>query len=128
MEGRLSQSIQPLEPEVIEQLKGTSTATLATVLYIHGFRSRVIRRTRRLNPGGPVMVGIARTLRYVAGREDLDTLALWARDDNPQRRIADEIGAGEVLVIEAREEQSCGTMGGMLVARMMKRGAAGIVS
>lgn len=118
----------PLEETTFNELRETSTATLATVLYIHGFRTRVVRRVRRLRPGGPIMVGVARTLRYVAGREDLDTLPQWATDENPQRRIADEIGRGEVLVIEAREEQSCGTMGGMLVARMMKRGAAGIVS
>src|SRR5690606_11815974 len=35
---------------------------------------------------------------------------------------------GQVLVIDARGEQRSGTMGGMLVARMQARGAAGIVS
>ncbi len=118
----------PLPEATVERLRATSTATLATVLYILGFRSRVMRSTQRLRLGGPPMVGTARTLRYIAGREDLDTLKLWARDENPQRRIADEINPGEVLVIDAREERSCGTMGGMLVARMMVRGAAGIVS
>jgi regulator of RNase E activity RraA len=61
-------------------------------------------------------------------REDLDTLKNWVRDDNPQRQVCEEILPGEVLVIEAREDLSCGTMGGMLVARMFRRGAAGIVS
>src|SRR5690606_42098787 len=74
------------------------------------------------------MVGVARTLRYIAARDDLETLELWKRDDNPQRRIADEIGPGQVLVIDARAEQRAGTMGGMLVARMQARGAAGSVS
>lgn len=118
----------PLSGTVTSQLRETSTATLATVLFIHGFRTRVMRRTRRLNPERGTMVGVARTLRYAAMREDLDTLALWKLDSNPQRRIADEIQPGEVLVIEAREDQTCGTMGGMLVARMLARGAAGIVS
>jgi regulator of RNase E activity RraA len=98
------------------------------VLYQRGFRSRVVRSARRLRPGGPRMVGVARTLRYVALREDLDTLEAWREPTNPQRRIADEIEPGQVLVIEAREDTSCGTMGGMLVARMQVRGAAGIVS
>lgn len=118
----------PLSPELAQRLRGTTTATLATVLYIHGFSNRVIRRAQRLNPERGTMVGVARTLRYVAMREDLDTLELWKLASNPQRRIADEINPGEVLVIEAREEQGCGTMGGMLVARMQARGAAGIVS
>ncbi len=119
---------QPVATAVVERLLLVGSATLATVLYQHGFRSRVVRSSRRLRPGGRRMVGVARTLRYVAAREDLDTLAAWQRPDNPQRRIADEIEPGQVLVIEAREDTSCGTMGGMLVARMMVRGAAGIVS
>jgi regulator of RNase E activity RraA len=121
-------SVLPLDPTTAGRLREVGTATLATVLYQHGFRSRVIRSTQRLRPGGARMVGVARTLRYVAMREDLDTLALWKLPTNPQRRIADEIEPGEVLVIEAREDASCGTMGGMLIARMMVRGAAGVVS
>ncbi len=123
-EGRLV----PLEAATFERLQLVGSATLATVLYMRGFRSRVLRSTQRLRPGGPRMVGVARTLRYVAAREDLDTLEAWRRPDNPQRRIADEIEPGQVLMIDAREDVSCGTMGGMLVARMMVRGAAGIVS
>jgi regulator of RNase E activity RraA len=121
-------SAVPLDPTTAQRLREVGTATLATVLYQHGFRSRVIRSTQRLRLGGARMVGVARTLRYVAMREDLDTLALWKLPSNPQRRIADEIEPGEVLVIEAREDASCGTMGGMLIARMMVRGAAGVVS
>ncbi len=118
----------PLDPATAQRLREVSTSTLATVLYQHGFRTRVVRSTQRLRPGGPRMVGVARTLRYVAMREDLDTLAEWKKPSNPQRAIADAIGPGEVLMLEAREDVSCGTMGGMLVARMMVRGAAGIVS
>jgi regulator of RNase E activity RraA len=121
-------STPPLDPTTAGRLREVGTATLATVLFMHGYRSRVVRSTRRLRPGGRRMVGVARTLRYVAMREDLDTLALWKLPTNPQRRIADEIEPGEVLVIEAREDASCGTMGGMLIARMMVRGAAGVVS
>lgn len=118
----------PLPEQTVKLLQETSTATLATILYQKGFRSRVVRGVHRLDAGGKNMVGVARTLRYVALREDLDTLELWQKDSNPQRRIADEIRPGEVLMIEAREDQSCGTMGGMLVARMQVRGAAGLVS
>lgn len=119
--------LAPLDDETTAWLSATSTATLATVLYVAGYHNRFLRNVRRLRVGR-TMVGVARTLRYVASREDLDTLELWARDDNPQRRIAEEIEPGQVLVIEAREDQSCGTMGGLLVARMLARGAAGIVS
>lgn len=124
----MSDALAPLPSETVDRLRSAGTATLATVLHIHGFRNRVVRSTHRLGAGGTRMVGVARTLRYVASRTDLDTLANWKRSDNPQRRIADEIEPGQVLMIEAREDASCGTMGGMLVARMMVRGAAGIVS
>lgn len=121
-------AIAPLAAETRALLMETSSATLATLLFVRGLKTRVIGATQRLRPGGPRMVGVARTLRYIAAREDLDTLENWKQPSNPQRRIADEIEAGEVLVIEAREVRSCGTMGGMLVARMQHRGAAGIVS
>lgn len=117
-----------LDPELRALLHATSTATLATLLFAQGLRTRVLAATARLRPGGPRLVGVARTLRYIAAREDLDTLENWAAPSNPQRRIAEEIEPGEVLAIEAREVRNCGTMGGMLVARMMVRGAAGIVS
>ena len=120
--------LDPLSGDTRDRLRGASTATLATVLWTRGFRNRVLRSTHRLRPGGPPMVGVARTLRYVAARADLDTLERWKTEENPQRRIADEIESGQVLAIEAREDRSCGTMGGMLIARMQARGAAGVVS
>lgn len=117
-----------LSDETRAALEGTSTATLATVLFMHGFSNQVIGGVSRTRPGGPRMVGLARTLRYIAARDDLETLELWKLADNPQRRIAEEIEPGQVLVIDARGDQRAGTMGGMLVARMQVRGAAGIVS
>lgn len=120
--------LSPLDDLTLQRLRDTSTATLATVLYMHGFKNQVVAGTRRLRPGGARMAGVARTLRYVAAREDLDTLELWKLPTNPQRRIAEEIEPGQVLMIEARADQRAGTMGGMLVARMAVRGAAGIVS
>lgn len=74
------------------------------------------------------LVGVARTLRYLPAREDLDTLERWRSCDNPQRKIADTIQPGEVLVIEARGSDAAGCMGGLLIIRMMKRGAGGVVA
>jgi regulator of RNase E activity RraA len=125
---RPAPDLSPVDPETERLLKEVTSATLATVLFIHGFKNQVIGGVTRLRPGGPRMVGVARTLRYIAARDDLETLELWKRDDNPQRRIADEIEPGQVLVIDARGDQRAGTMGGMLVARMQAKGAAGIVS
>jgi len=124
----MTRDLSPLDEQTTQRLRDTSSATLATVLYMRGFKNQVMAGSYRLRPGGPRMVGVARTLRYVAAREDLDSLELWKLPSNPQRRIAEEIEPGQVLVIEARADQRAGTMGGMLVARMVVRGAAGIVS
>ncbi|HZJ09821.1 MAG TPA: hypothetical protein VFD39_09010 [Trueperaceae bacterium] len=124
----MTPAITPLGEETRRALEDASGATLATVLFMHGFTNQVIGGVARLRVGGSRMIGVARTLRYIAARDDLETLALWKRADNPQRRIAEEIEPGQVLVIDARGDQRAGTMGGMLVARMQVRGAAGIVS
>lgn len=128
MSGAPTAATGPLSEETKALLAATSTATIATVLFMHGLKNQVINAVVRLRPGARSMVGVARTLRYVAARDDLETLELWKLPTNPQRRIAEEIEPGEVLVIEARGDQRAGTMGGMLVARMQVRGAAGIVS
>jgi len=124
----MTPDLTALDEQTSQRLRDTTTATLATVLYLRGFKNRVVTGTERLRRGGVRMVGVARTLRYVAAREDLDTLELWKLPTNPQRRIAEEIEPGQVLMIEARADQRAGTMGGMLVARMAVRGAAGIVT
>src|SRR5690606_15729024 len=68
--------LSPLDPETRRLLAETSAATLATVLFVHGLKNQVPTGVRRLRPGGPRMVGVARTLRYIAARDDLETLEL----------------------------------------------------
>ncbi len=120
-------SLEPISRRTDDALRLASTATLATVLFKRGLRNQVIAGVRALRPSLK-MVGIARTLRYLPNREDLDTLENWQTMDNPQRAIIEGIEAGQVIVIDARQSLASGTMGGMLVARAMVRGAAGIVS
>ena len=61
------------------------------------------------------MVGVARTLRLVPGREDL--FASRGGGYNAQKRAFDELGEGEVLVVEARGDASSGTFGHILALR-----------
>src|SRR6185437_11283085 len=72
------------------------------------------------------LLGYAYTLRYVPLREDFrdaDTAEL-----NAQKRAVESIGPDEVLVIDARGEAGAGTIGDILAARALVRGAAGIVT
>jgi regulator of RNase E activity RraA len=111
-----------------EKLAAVSTATLTTVLFKRGFRNTFIQGIHRLNPNAPAMVGPAYTLRYIPAREDLDHLGVFEDRSHPQRKGVEECPPGHVFVIDSRRNLSAASAGGILVTRLWKRGAAGIVS
>lgn len=117
----------PLDEETRALLTGVSTATLATQLFKRGFRTRFMTGVAPLHPDLKLM-GVARTLRYVPMREDLDHLGVFRDPEMPQRKAVEMVGPGDVLVIDARGDTRAGTIGNILATRVMKRGAAGIVS
>jgi regulator of RNase E activity RraA len=110
------------------KLAAVSTATLTTVLFKRGFRNTFIQGIHRLNPGAPAMVGPAYTLRYIPAREDLDHLGVFEDRGHPQRKAVEECPPGHVLVIDSRRNPSAASAGGILVTRLWKRGAAGVVT
>src|SRR5262245_60913595 len=110
------------------KLATVSTATLTTVLFKHGFRNTFIQGIHRLNPGGDQMVGPAYTMRYIPAREDLDHLGVFEDRSHPQRKGIEECPAGHVFVIDSRRNPSAASAGGILVTRLWKRAAAGIVT
>jgi regulator of RNase E activity RraA len=116
-----------LEPEIRTLLEKSSTATLATQLFKRGFRTRFMTGVSAVHPDLK-LVGTARTLRCVPMREDLDHLGVFRDPEMPQRKAVERVGPGEVLVIDARGDRSAGTLGNILAARIMRRGAAGVVS
>ncbi len=109
-------------------LLAVSTATLSTALFKRGLRNTSIEAVRPLAPSACRLAGPAFTLRYIPAREDLDTLAIFEDPNHPQRLAVETIPPGAVLVIDARGDTRAGTAGGILVRRMMVRGAAGIVT
>jgi regulator of RNase E activity RraA len=74
------------------------------------------------------MAGPAFTLRYIPAREDLDRGQPTDNLTDVQRIGIEQIGPGEVLVIDARGDDSAGTLGSILATRVYVRGAAGVVS
>lgn len=74
------------------------------------------------------MVGEAYTLRYIPAREDLNTLAAFRDPTHPQRVAVDQCPEGAVLVMDSRKNPRAASAGGILVTRLMKRGAAGVVT
>jgi len=114
-----------LTDELRSQLASVSTATLSSQLRKRGLNAVSIDGLTSTRPGAR-LVGTARTLRYLPGREDL--FASHGGGYNAQKRAFDAVGAGEVLVIEARGERGSGTVGDLLALRAQVNGAAGIVT
>ena len=119
-------------PKLLEEtrrlLELTSTATLTTQLFKRGLRNTFVQGVRRLTPGAPVMVGEAFTLRMIPAREDLDHPGMFTDRSHPQRRAIEECPAGVVLAIDARKDIRGGSLGDILIARLMERGVAGVVT
>jgi regulator of RNase E activity RraA len=74
------------------------------------------------------MVGEAFTLRYIPAREDLNPITVFNDREHPQRKAIETCPAGAVFVIDSRKDARAASAGGILVSRLMKRGAAGIVT
>lgn len=64
--------MEPIDPQVLEDLSRASTATITTQLFVRGFRNTFLNGVRPLNPHAARFVGEAVTLRSIPAREDLD--------------------------------------------------------
>jgi regulator of RNase E activity RraA len=118
----------PLSDATRNQLMTVSTATLATALFKRGYRNQMIQDVRPVAPKGRNMVGPAYTLRYIPAREDLNPISVFQDPAHPQRAGIEACPEGAVMVIDSRKDARAASAGGILVARLMVRGAAGIVT
>ncbi|AZA09750.1 fumarylacetoacetate hydrolase family protein [Corynebacterium pseudopelargi] len=114
-----------LPDDLRKKLEQTPTAGLSAQLRNRGLNQVVIEGVYPQTPGTK-MVGVAKTLRFIPGREDL--FKAHGGGYNTQKRAFDELKPGEVLVIEARQEAGSGTLGDVLAIRAKSLGAAGIVT
>lgn len=117
-----------LSNETREKLKGVSVATITTSLFKRGLRNQFIQNVHPLNPALPNMVGEAFTLRYIPAREDLNPIGVFKDRAHPQRKAIEECPPGAVMVIDSRKDARAASAGSILVARLMKRGCAGVVT
>jgi regulator of RNase E activity RraA len=117
-----------LSAETRDKLKTVSTATLCTALYKRGLRNQFIQDVHPLNPSAGPMVGEAFTLRYIPAREDLNPLSVFQDRSHPQRKAVEECPPGAVFVIDSRKDPRAASAGSILVARLMRRGVAGVVT
>ena len=110
------------------KLLGVSVATITTALFKRGFRNQFIQDVHPLNPNAGNMVGEAFTLRYIPAREDLNPITVFKDRAHPQRKAVEDCPPGAVLVIDSRKDARAASAGSILVARLMKRGVAGVVT
>jgi regulator of RNase E activity RraA len=108
-----------------DALRAVSTATLTSQLGRRGISNCVLAGLTTTRPDMRLL-GYAFTLRYLPLREDV-------RDSdgaelNAQKRAVETIGPDEVLVIDARQQAGAGTIGDILAARALARGATGVVT
>ncbi|MFT4213942.1 MAG: fumarylacetoacetate hydrolase family protein [Microbacterium sp.] len=114
-----------LSPELRAKLERVPVAGLSAQLRKRGLNNISIDGVRPLHPAAK-LIGTAKTLRFVPGREDLFTS--HGGGYNAQKRAFDAVQPGEVIVIEARGESGSGTLGDILAIRAHAQGAAGIVT
>ena len=114
-----------LRPETAAALRTVSTATLSSQLRKRGLEHTFLTGLRPTRPDLR-LVGLAHTLRFLPLRED--QFAERGGGMNAQKRAVEELGPGQVLVIDAREDRQAGTIGDILALRAHKRGAAGVVT
>ena len=120
-----SETLPALSAAQLAGLNSLATSTITHQLQQRGIRSTFLSGLKPLH-AGLRMVGRARTLRYVALREDVQ--AQYASGLNAQRRVVESMRPGEVLVIEARGVPDAATIGDIYATRAFKLGATGIVT
>jgi regulator of RNase E activity RraA len=116
-----------LSAETRSALAAISTATLTTVLLKKGIRRSWMQGPKLAAGSQERIVGLAFTLRFVPAREDLATPESWASPRSTRGAIED-MPAGVIAVADAMGVTAAGIFGDILVARMKKRGVAGLIT
>ncbi|WP_273786052.1 ribonuclease activity regulator RraA [Brucella intermedia] len=120
-----------ISKETLDKLKACSTATLTTQLFKRNYRQQFLVGVRPLNSDAGSFAGEAFTLRFIPSREDKDwdLSDLKKRgDDNMQWEAVEAIGAGQVLMIDSRNDPRAASAGNMLMTRMMRKGVAAAIT
>ena len=111
-----------------EKFRIISVATIATALFKKGLKNQCIQGISPIKSGQSKMVGQAYTLRYIPAREDLNSIEVFKDLEHPQRVAVENCPEGGVMVIDSRKDPRAASAGSILITRLMKKGAAGIVT
>ncbi|WP_376087472.1 ribonuclease activity regulator RraA [Roseomonas sp. CCTCC AB2023176] len=120
-----------ITPDHLARLARCSSGSITTELFRLGFKQCFLVGVKPLNPDLPSFAGEAYTMRLIPAREDKETYATLTPRPNPDNLQwvgVEEIGAGQVMVIDSRDDARAACMGNILMTRMMRRGVAGVVT
>ena len=117
-----------MNPSTLATLRRVSTATLTTQMFKRGFRNVFLQGVRPLGTYGENMVGPATTVRNIPAREDLDVMGSLGNPEHPQRKAVETCKPGHVLVMDCRGDARAASGGDILITRLLRRGAAGVVT
>jgi regulator of RNase E activity RraA len=111
---------------LFETLKRVTTDSMATVLLKKGLRNQWVRGPMPLKLDTPRTVGRAFTMRFIPVREDIPGAVPGKLPVN--RDAVEAMPPGSIAIADARGMTAAATFGDIVVARMQKRGVAGIVT
>ena len=117
-----------ISADLLQSLQEVSVPTATHYLFSQGFANvyPIDVHPMALQPG-QVMVGLARTLRFIPKREDLIEIQYSTATDRPHRNAIESIEKNEILVIDACSNMGAGVVGDMFTRRVQNREGTGIV-
>lgn len=114
------------DADLFATLKRVTTDSIAGVLLKMGLRNQWVRGAMPLKLETPRTVGRAFTMRFIPVREDVQGAVPKKLPVN--RDAVEAMPPGCIAVADARGTMAAATFGDIVVARMAKRGVAGIVT
>ena len=117
-----------LSDDTRQKLAGSGAANISNCLLKRGLRNTFLLGLQPLAATQEVLVGPAFTLRFIPAREDIDSMALYQRDDSLHRRAIEECPERAVLVMSTGGDTRVSCMGDMMALRLRTRGVAGVVT
>lgn len=118
----------PLPDATRNKLARSGASNLSNSLLKRGLRNTFLHGLQAVTLSQPTLVGAAFTLRFIPAREDLDSMALYQREDSLHRRAIEECPVNAVLVMSTGGDTRVGCMGDMMALRLKMRGVAGVVT
>ena len=117
-----------ISDELLEALRGVSVPTANQTLIGRGFSNTYpIGIDAVALEEGQVMVGRAKTLRFLPKREDLVKAQYDSISGRPHRDAIEAIKPNEILVIDAGGSLEAGVVGDMFTRRVQNLGGTGII-